>query len=479
MTLDEAFNSKLTENGDIAFTTTGNNLLDILFLSEYYTNHLDKVHIGTSETEKLFSMMIRDPRHGLGRRDLGRVLMRMSGCSIDEVVAAGRVDDLFILNSKTGEYELSSDVLNYLYNQCFFNNELVKKWMPRYSSKNVMIARAIAKHWGMNKQQYGKFIKCNTVENKLSRKNTDDIIFEHVPSLAMIKYYKRFENGSDTSERFAQYLADVKAGKKEIKVSTTTVYDIYRNRFNIDADLFFDKIENLYFLRYTNNNQNMIYWDRCFTNGSEDYSWYPTQVLYENEYTYATPTHITPEIGKYFGLSYIKKDNVTYSVTKIASSAFMGSSIKSVTLPNTIVEIEDMAFNSCMSLTTITLSESLTTIGVGAFEYCTAFTSQLIIPDCVTTIGERAFTACSMTSLVIGSGIQSIGDYAFGGCSNLTSITIKATTPPTLERGLSGETFYQTNNCPIYVPAGSVNDYKNATTKGWSQYASRIQAIPA
>ena len=57
MTLDEAFNSKLTENGDIAFTTTGNNLLDILFLSEYYTNHLDKVHIGTSETEKLFSMM--------------------------------------------------------------------------------------------------------------------------------------------------------------------------------------------------------------------------------------------------------------------------------------------------------------------------------------------------------------------------------------------------------------------------------------
>ena len=245
MTLDEAFNSKLTENGDIAFTTTGNNLLDILFLSEYYTNHLDKVHIGTSETEKLFSMMIRDPRHGLGRRDLGRVLMRMSGCSIDEVVAAGRVDDLFILNSKTGEFELSSDVLNYLYNQCFINNELVKKWMPRYSSKNVMIARAIAKHWGMNKQQYGKFIKCNTVENKLSRKKTDNIIFEHVPSLAMIKYYKRFENGSDTSERFAQYLADVKAGKKEIKVSTTTVYDIYRNRFNIDADLFFDKIEKI------------------------------------------------------------------------------------------------------------------------------------------------------------------------------------------------------------------------------------------
>lgn len=245
LTLDEAFNSKLTENGDISFTTTGDHLLDILFLSEYYTNHLDKVWIGTSDTEKMFARMMRDPRHGLGRRDLGRVLMKMSECSIDEIVTSGRVDDLFIINKTTGDYELSQDVLNYLYDECFKGNELVKKWMPRYSSKNLMIARAIAKHWGMNKQQYGKFIKCNTVESKLSRKTTDEINFEHVPSLAMIKYYNRFATGEDTSKRFEKYLADVRSGKKEIKVSTTTVYDIYRNMDKINPDLFFDKIEKI------------------------------------------------------------------------------------------------------------------------------------------------------------------------------------------------------------------------------------------
>ena len=82
-------------------------------------------------------------------------------------------------------------------------------------------------------------------ENKISRKNTDDIKFEHVPSLAMIKYFNRFMTKEDTKERFEKYLADVRSGKKELKIATTTVYDIYRNRDKIDPDLFFDKIEKI------------------------------------------------------------------------------------------------------------------------------------------------------------------------------------------------------------------------------------------
>ena len=60
--------------------------------------------------------------------------------------------------------------------------------------------------------------------------------------------------------------------------------------------------------------------------------------------------------------------------------------------------------------------------------------------------------------------------WAFGSCSGLTSITIEATTPPTI----GTNAFYRTNDCPIYVPSGSVNDYKAV----WSSYSSRIQAIP-
>lgn len=235
-TLQQAFgNTKLTENGDIAYTSTGNNLLDMLFMSEYFQKHLNHVGIGTSEREKLFSMFMRDPRYGIGLRDLGRELMKQSEVDLADVVKAGRFDDIFSMEGW----------MPFLRDEILAGNELAKKWAPRYSSKNLMLAREFAKFLGMNKQQYGKFVKVNTVEKSLSDKETDGIVFEHVPSLAMIKYYSRFIKGKDTSERFKEYLSDVKSGKKELKVSTTTVYDIFRNMDKIDPDLFFDKIEKI------------------------------------------------------------------------------------------------------------------------------------------------------------------------------------------------------------------------------------------
>lgn len=245
MTLEEIFNDmKLTENGDISFSRVSkdNELLNILFATEFYQKHLDRVPLlESTEINQLFSMFIRDPRFGLGRRDLGRKLMSMTYCSISDIVKAGRIDDLLFMEYKSKD-DLAA-MLNWCKEQIIAGNELVKKWMPRYSSKNLTLARQIAKHWGMNKQQYGHFIKCNTTENKLSRRNYDEIEFEHVPSLAMIKYASAFAKKPELATRYSKYLEDVKSGKKELKVSTTTVYDIFRNRQKIDADLFFSKME--------------------------------------------------------------------------------------------------------------------------------------------------------------------------------------------------------------------------------------------
>ena len=93
--------------------------------------------------------------------------------------------------------------------------------------------------------------------------------------------------------------------------------------------------------------------------------------------------------------------------------------------------------------------------------------------DNVVTIGGYAFSGCSsLTAITIGDRITSIGEGAFDNCSSFTSITVNATTPPTL----AGSVFTSTNDCPIYVPAASVETYKRANR--WSDYASRIQAIP-
>ena len=245
-TLENLFSSlKETENGDLSYNKVSNNkLLNILFLTEYYQKHIDEVHIGTSDKEKLFSRFIRDPRYGLGRRDLGRELMLQSQVSIQDTVKSGRVDDLFYKIEVKG-FEYFSELVNYLRTQIKEGNELVKKWMPRYSSKNKDLARLFAKAFRLNKQEYGHFIKCNTTENKLSRHNENTIEFEKVPSLAMIKYANAFMTKESTKERYLKYLEDVKSGKKDLKISTTTVYDIYKNRTRIDADLFFSRIEKI------------------------------------------------------------------------------------------------------------------------------------------------------------------------------------------------------------------------------------------
>ena len=117
------------------------------------------------------------------------------------------------------------------------------------------------------------------------------------------------------------------------------------------------------------------------------------------------------------------------------------------------------------------IPSSVETIGVRAFFECTALTS-ITIPDSVTEIGLCAFQNCTgLTSITIPDSVTQIINGAFESCTGLISITINRATPPTLE----WHAFNDTNNCPIYVLAGSVSAYKSA--QYWSDYADRIQAI--
>ena len=56
--LEKLFATKKTENGDVAYKTTGNNLTDLFFMTPFFEKHLDQVKIGTSEKEKVFSMFL-------------------------------------------------------------------------------------------------------------------------------------------------------------------------------------------------------------------------------------------------------------------------------------------------------------------------------------------------------------------------------------------------------------------------------------
>ena len=103
--------------------------------------------------------------------------------------------------------------------------------------------------------------------------------------------------------------------------------------------------------------------------------------------------------------------------------------------------------------------------------------TEIVIGDDITEIptlsANGVFLSClSLTTVTIGTGITSIGDMAFQSCSSLTSFTVKATTPPTLDNGALSNT---SNNMVIYVPAASIETYKEAGV--WSDYALHIQPI--
>ena len=93
--------------------------------------------------------------------------------------------------------------------------------------------------------------------------------------------------------------------------------------------------------------------------------------------------------------------------------------LRSITIPDSVTTIGNSAFSHCSSLTTIIIPDNVTTIGRWAFSGCSSLTS-IIIPDNVTTIGLCAFSGCSsLTSITIPDSVTTIGWYAFAGCSSL------------------------------------------------------------
>lgn len=238
--LEKILAEKRTENGDKAYKTTGDNLTDLLFMTAYFEKHLDEASIGDSEKEKLFSMFIRDPRFGLGRRALGRKLMRLSKVSPENIVKAGRWDDLI--------YDPTDANLEY-YKKCVPENELAKKWLPRLTGKNSQLAKALCKVWGLKEKTYRKLIKTDTTEYKLSYAEPDgnetplnelfhkgnykhplvnEIDFEKVPSMAMAKYLHCFSTREDIKERFGEYITKVKEKKAKLNVKTANVHDAHK-----------------------------------------------------------------------------------------------------------------------------------------------------------------------------------------------------------------------------------------------------------
>ena len=136
---------------------------------------------------------------------------------------------------------------------------------------------------------------------------------------------------------------------------------------------------------------------------------------------------------------------------------------KNTIIPNTVTSIGNNAFSGCKNLLSIEIPNSVTSIGSSAFSGSGLVSVE--IPNSVTSIGSIAFNSCnSLISVEIPNSVTSIGSNVFSGCSNMSSVTVLADTPPTVDNNA----FYMVNNgIPVYVPCGSVETY---TTTNWGGF---------
>ena len=149
-------------------------------------------------------------------------------------------------------------------------------------------------------------------------------------------------------------------------------------------------------------------------------------------------------------------DFVYSNNTKDTLIAYIGSA-NNVTIPSTVITIDDHVFDYCSSINSVYIPNSVTSIGDYVFSYCNGLTTivvgsgnvvydsrgncnaiiktatneliagckNTIIPNTVVSICDHAFYGCrGLNSISIPNSVTSIGYESFYGCSNLTSVTI-------------------------------------------------------
>ncbi len=184
--------------------------------------------------------------------------------------------------------------------------------------------------------------------------------------------------------------------------------------------------------------------------------------------------------------------NLPDGLTTIGLGAFeYCKKLTSITIPETVNLIGKWAFYNCTNLTSVNIPESVHAFGLYAFVgiavpkplmnsrlFCfmpREYSGKYTIPEGITNIISYAFERCvKLSEVIIPSSAKDLGYSAFGSCTALQSITSLAANPPACREEMSFKDVDK--SIPLYVPAESLDAYKAADE--WKDFTN-IQPIQA
>lgn len=187
--------------------------------------------------------------------------------------------------------------------------------------------------------------------------------------------------------------------------------------------------------------------------------------------------------GTFTGCKNLETVTLPTTLETIEYNAFSNSGLTSIFIPKGVTSISSTSFNYCGKLSTISVSDENTTYD--SRNNCNAIiqtatnqilrgTSNTIIPNTVTSIGDNAFNDInSLTSIVIPESVTSIGQYAFRFCNSLAEVVCKAKVAPQLNSDAFSNDVL--SKATLYVPEESVESYK--ADGEWKKF-SDIQPLP-
>jgi hypothetical protein len=176
-------------------------------------------------------------------------------------------------------------------------------------------------------------------------------------------------------------------------------------------------------------------------------------------------------VGAFEGCVYLASITMTENLRVIKNSAFKGCiALTSINIPSMVAEIGGYAFENCNRLNSINLPMFIPEIGYCTFKNCTNL-SNVVIPTSVHEIRSEAFSGCtSLMTISLGADIKGLGDKVFAGCSGLKQITLAQATPLNISTIFEG---VDTNACTLHVPMGSLTVYQQFPV--WNTFTNIVE----